>query len=586
MTPAGLTSGLRRGFLVALLPLALVWFGGLEYRGLFQPDEARYAEIPREMLVSGDWVTPRLNDLKYFEKPPLQYWATALALAAFGEDEWSARLWPAVTGFLGVLLLVFSGNRTGPPGSGYAAGLVLMSSIGYFIAGQYLTLDMGLTFFLCATMCAFLLAVREALPLRSSRAWMLLAWASMACAVLSKGLVGVVLPGAALLAYILLQRDWSLLRHLEWKWGFALFALIVLPWHLLVQWRNPEFLQFYLVQEHFERYLLPGHNRPGPWWYFVPILLLAMMPWVVTLPGAIRRSLATRDPGRALLDVDRFLLVWVAVILLFFSLSSSKLPGYVVPAMPALALLIGRDVMRRGGFDTTWPGLVLAFAGAAALAFALPALTRAKVIDDLIYAYFPWFVAGAALFVAGGLIAWRMRAAVGARSVIVLAFACIAGAQIMLSGLHQVDEHYSTERLVEQLLGENHEFAPEAPFYSVGFFDESLPFYLGRTLTLVSYRGELGPGIAAEPGKYVESLEEFERRWIETSEAYAAMKPEQYAAFRARGLPMRVFAVDPRRVVVSRDQGDPPLRAKKAGGLLSLMHLLQKDGPGGRQSLE
>jgi 4-amino-4-deoxy-L-arabinose transferase-like glycosyltransferase len=542
----------RRAFLIALVPLALAWFGGLEYRGLFQPDEGRYAEIPREMLASGDWVTPRLNDLKYFEKPPLQYWATALALAAFGRDEWSARLWPAVSGFCCVLLVAFAGNRVGPPGSGFIAGLVLASCIGFFMAGQYLTLDMGLAFFLCAALCAFLLARRE-----DSRAWMLLAWAAMAGAVLSKGLVGLVLPGAALLAHALVQRDASMLRRLEWIRGGALFALLTLPWHLLVQWRNPEFFRIYVLQEHLGRYFLPGHHRPGPWWYLAVILLLAMIPWAALLPGAVRRSVAARARD---FDVERFLLVFAAVVLLFFSASSSKLPAYIIPAIPPLSLLLGRDIARRGALDAAWPGLLLALGGASALAFGLPAIAGSKMVGDPVYDYFPWFIAGTMLFAAGGLIAWGLRRGTGAGPALVLVFASIGGTQALLLGLHQLDAHYSTERLVEQMLGDDPEFRSSAPFYSVGYFDPSLPFYLDRTLTLVGYRGELGPGIAAEPGKYVASLPEFERRWRSASEAYAAMQPEQYAAFRAAGLPMRVLALDARRVIVARAHADPPPR--------------------------
>jgi 4-amino-4-deoxy-L-arabinose transferase-like glycosyltransferase len=562
VSASGAAAGLRRAFLVALVPLALLWFGGLEYRGLYQPDEGRYAEIPREMLASGDWITPRLNDLKYFEKPPLQYWGTALALATFGPDEWSARVWPASIGFLCILILVFAGNRAGLPGAGYAAGLVLASCIGFFVSGQYLTLDMGLTVTLCATLCAFLLAQASA---SASRAWMLLAWASMGCAVMSKGLVGMVLPAAALLVYVLVQRDWGMLRRLEWSRGLALFALLVLPWHILVQWRNPEFFRIYVIQEHFERYLLPEHHRPGPWWYFLLILALAMIPWVVALPGAIRRAFAAHPALRAF-DADRFLVIWTAVILVFFSVSQSKLPGYIVPAIPALALLIGRDLVRRAP-ATAGAGLTLALAGAGLLAFGIPLLTSLHVVDSSIYSHFPWFVAGAAAFVAGGLVAWKSRFAIAYR-LLVLAFASMAGAQAFLSGLHQLDAYYSTEEFVEQLLGEGQDFAPEPPFYSVRYFDNSLAFYLGRTLTLVAYRGELGSGIDAEPAKYVASLQEFERRWVAAREAYATMKPEQYAAFRAQGLPMRVLAMDAMRVIVSRDQADPPLRPKPLGWIL------------------
>src|SRR5436190_6381741 len=145
----------RSAFIAAIVVLAVAWFAGLEYRGLFQPDEGRYAEISREMLGSGDWITPRLNGLKYFEKPPLQYWATAASFALFGEDEWTARLWTAVTGFLGVLFMVFAGNRVGPPGGGNIAGLILASSGAYFLSSQYLTLDMGLTFFMSAALLSF-----------------------------------------------------------------------------------------------------------------------------------------------------------------------------------------------------------------------------------------------------------------------------------------------------------------------------------------------------------------------------------------------------------------------------------------------
>jgi 4-amino-4-deoxy-L-arabinose transferase-like glycosyltransferase len=547
--------------------LAVAWFAGLEYRGLFQPDEGRYAEIPREMLASGDWITPRLNGFKYFEKPPLQYWATAISFALFGEDEWTARLWTAVTGFLGLLFLVFAGNRVGPPGAGSVAGLVLASSCAYFLSSQYLTLDMGLTFFMSAALLSFLLAHHDGPPVK--RGWMLLAWAAMGCAVLTKGLVGIVLPGIVLAAYVLLQRDWRLLKELEWCRGLAVFGLIAAPWFVAVQVRNPEFFDFFVLQEHFARYLLPGHNRPGAWWYFPAIVLMGMMPWTPALGGVLRRSLAARDASR--LDVERLLLIWVAVLLVFFSFSKSKLPAYIVPALPALALLMGRDVARRAHLAMKWPALFGAAAGAASLAFVLPQITSSHEIAAEVVGYLPWFLAGSVTLVACGLAAWWLSERRPALAFLMLSLGSLVGVQLCLSGLHNVDEHYSTEKFAEQFLGEHHGFAPELPFYSVDHFDASLAFYLARTLTLVRYRGELAPGIAAEPHKFVPALEEFKQRWIGSSQAYATMRPDMYDRLLREGLPMRVLAIDRRRVIVSRDEGEPPLLAKPAGRVTALL---------------
>lgn len=540
---------LKNFFAIAFIVIGLNWFAGLEYRGLFQPDEGRYAEIAREMLASGDFITPRLNDLKYFEKPPLQYWATAASFALFGEDEWPARLWPAITGFLGLLFLAFAGNRLGPPGSGYLAALVLASSWGYFLCSQYLTLDMGLTFFMLVTLLSFMLSQATA-----SRGWMWMAWVGMAGAVLSKGLVGILLPALVFGGYALSGRDRRVLAQLELVRGGLLFCALTLPWFIAVQLRNPEFFRVFFIEEHFGRYLLPEHHRPGAWWYFGPILLLAMMPWTAALPGAIRRALERAE------RTELLLLLWVAVPLVFFSLSKSKLPAYIIPTLPALALLVARDFSREGKLATKWPALVSATLGAAALALVFPRLPELLKVDALVLGYAPWFGAAALVLVAGGLSVWYGRARHALGSFVALCLASLVSMQLALSGLHKVDERYSAQDLVERFLGEGSRFAAEAPFYSVEYFDETLPFYLGRTLTLVGHRGELSQGIRAEPEKYIETRADFIQRWLDAPHAYATMRPALYSELREAGLPMRVLAVDAWRVIVARNQDEPPLR--------------------------
>jgi len=196
MTTSSFSAKLLSAFLLALV--IFVWFGTLDYRNLVRPDEGRYAEIPREMAASGDWLTPRLNNLKYFEKPALQYWATAAAYTIFGEHHWTARLWSALTGFAGLLLAWFTARRLWGETAGMYAALVLASSVLYAAIAHINTLDMGVTFFMFLGLAGFLLAHRDGADDGENRLWMHVVWAALALSVLSKGLIGMVLPGAVL----------------------------------------------------------------------------------------------------------------------------------------------------------------------------------------------------------------------------------------------------------------------------------------------------------------------------------------------------------------------------------------------------
>jgi hypothetical protein len=217
-----------------------------------------------------------------------------------------------------------------------------------------------------------------------------------------------------------------------------------------------------------------------------------------------------------------------------------------------------------------WPALSGAAAGAASLALALPLITGSQQIADDAIAYVPWFLAASLTLAACGLAAWWLSERRTVLSLLVLSFGSVACLQLGLSGLYQVDVNYSTEKFAEQFLGEDKAFAPEVPFYSVDHFDPSLAFYLGRTLTLVRYRGELAPGIAAEPDRFVPTLEQFKQRWVDSDHAYAAMTPHMYELLRAERLPMFILATDRLRVVVSRERADPPLLDKPEGKLTAL----------------
>jgi 4-amino-4-deoxy-L-arabinose transferase-like glycosyltransferase len=540
----------RRLQVVLLAAFALIWFSNLEYRKLVNPDEGRYAEIPREMVASGDWITPRLNDIKYFEKPALQYWATAAAYTLFGEHQWTARLWSALAGFLGVLMAYFAGRRLFGEETGWNAALVLGSSLLYVLIGHVNTLDMGVSFLLSAAVCAFCLGQSSVTDQGQRRRWMLAAWAAIALAVLSKGLIGLVLPGAALVLYIVIERDWRLPGRLHLLSGLSLFFVITVPWFVAVSLANPEFARFFFIHEHFERFLTKSHGRYQPMAYFIPVLLAGMLPWTVTLVDALARAW-TRDPGQSF-QVRRFLLIWAAVVFVFFSVSSSKLVSYILPMFPALALLIGAHLTRISPRALAWQTLPAALAGILLLAL-MPGIARyasREVPAELFQHYAEWLTAGAVLQIAGAAagawLAWRGRRAA---ALALLAFSGLALAQLALSGHESLSTANSAYYVAQKI---KPELKPAMPFYSVNTYDQSLQFYLKRSTTMVVYKDELGFGIEQEPEKFIADLAKFEQVWNAQREALALMSPDAYETFSARGLPMRLVARDTRRIVVAR----------------------------------
>ena len=533
-----------------LLAFAAVWFSNLEYRKLVNPDEGRYAEIPREMVASGDWTTPRLNDIKYFEKPALQYWATATAYTLFGEHQWTARLWSALTGFFGVLMVWFTGRRLFGAAAGWYAALVLASSLLWVLIGHINTLDMGVSFFLAAAVCAFALAQHDGAQARARGRWMLAAWAALALAVLSKGLIGMVLPGAALVLYILIERDWRLLGRLRLAAGIALLLALTLPWFIAVSRANPEFFHFFFIHEHFERFLTKQHGRYQPAYYFIPVLLAGMLPWTITLIDTLARAWKRAPEQR--FQVQRFLLLWAAVVFVFFSASSSKLVSYILPMFPALALLIGARLARLQARALAWQTLPAALAGVALLAL-LPGIERyasREVPVEMFRNYADWLIAAGWLQIAGAAAcAWFAWQGKTGAALTLLAGTGLVFAQLALSGHESLSRANSAYHIAQKI---KTELKPGMPFYSVDTYDQSLQFYLRRPTTMVSYKDELGFGIAQEPEKFIASVDLFEKTWNAGGEALALMPPNTYEMLRAKGLPMRLVARDTRRIIVAR----------------------------------
>ena len=534
----------------------VIWGANLEYRKLALSDEGRYSEIPRHMAQSGDWLTPRLNGIKYFEKPPLQYWATAAAYNAFGVHHWTARLWPALTGFLGVLLMFFAGARLYGAATGFYAALVLGSSFLYAAIAHVITLDMGLTFFLTLAMAGALLALDARADAKTHWRWIHIAWGACALAVLSKGLVGVVLPAAVIVLYMLIKRDFALWRRLHFFTGGLVFMAICAPWFMLVSLANPEFAWFFFVHEHLQRYTTTIHQRYQPWWYFVPILLAGMLPWTLTLVDALNAARKRLTSGKDF-DPMLFLLLWAGVIFAFFSLSGSKLPSYILPIFPALALLVALRLTTINGRTFAWqlaPIALLAAAGIAAVPYTVN-LASASIPADMYQAQMPWLYA-AAITLLGGLVAAIVCSRRGKVrcAVVVCAFSGLITTQLVVTSEDSLSPSHSTYHLALKL---QPYLKPGVPFYSVGGYEQTLPFYINRTVTLVDYQDEMAYGLQHEPQLWVPDVAEFERRWRSHDYALAVMGPEVHERLEKAGLPMQLIARDTERVFVKTTGGRP-----------------------------
>ncbi len=542
-----------------LLIFTLIWFSNIEERKLFRPDEGRYAEIAREMALSGDWITPRLNGLKYFEKPPLQYWATAAAFKLFGEHHWTARWWPVTTTFASVLLMFWVGRRLYGEAAGLAAAAALGGCTWFILNGHFNALDAGLSAFFSVALLSFLMAQRADATVLENRNWMLAVWAALALAVLSKGLIGVVLPGAVLALYLLVERDWRMLTRLHLGKGLAVLLLMTAPWFIAVSWSNEEFARFFFIHEHAERFLTPVHRREGVWWYFVPLLLLGAMPWTPFIALRLRAGWL-REGGRGSLQPLRLALIWTGFTVVFFSLSHSKLPSYILPVFPALALFIGVQMLRMEEAVLSRVAWGLAIIGGALLFVVLLGnhylvrlFSSQASPTEVVRNVAPWLLASIAVFTAGACAAAGLfqRQQVLA-AILLLAFGSLGAGMLGMSGHDQLSRLYSAWHIVREIEATHGPLNQDIPFYSIQMHDQTLPFYLRRPVILVQYIDEFALGLQAEPDKGIARVESWMIRWRDQTVGYAIMAPDNYQRLVAQDLPMRVLARDPRRVIVSR----------------------------------
>ncbi|MBI5782163.1 MAG: glycosyltransferase family 39 protein [Gammaproteobacteria bacterium] len=529
-----------RDLLLLGLVLGILFGNELGSRALWQPDEGRYAEIPREMVQTGDYLTPRLNGVKYFEKPVLFYWLQAGAIRAFGLNEWSLRLWTAVFALIGCLALYVAGRRLYNRRAGLLAAGVLATSPMYDFLGGIITLDMAVSTFLTLALLAFLLGVRE--PPGRTRAWYLWAfYALCAAATLTKGLIGMVIPAMVIGAWMLLLNEWRQLRTLYLPSGLLLFLAIAAPWHVLVARANPEFTQFYFIHEHLQRYLTTVHMRYEPVWFFVPVLVIGMYPWIAFVGHAIKDAMPRAWSERRLHREAWFLALWAGLVFLFFSLSQSKLIPYILPVLPPLALLLGRYFARAwdhpellGPRRVFWLVLVLGLGLTFGLVFVrhhLPDHPRAESMLELLGPNL-YFMAGSLLLAALVPFAFSRRRNCRHTIVSLLAMSVLLIAVFDIS-LPRLNEFRSVKPLALAL---KPKLRPDDEVMSYQAYYQDLPVYLERRITVVGWKGELEFGTQVEDtSAWMIDEPVFWQRWEGARRVYMLTARDNYDKLRAEG---------------------------------------------------
>lgn len=320
------------------------WLGCLSWiRHLHLPDEGRYVGVAWDMARADSFWVPLMNGLPYFHKPPLFYWLNELAFMVFGANEWSARIpsWLAAWA-CAIALYLFVRKYRGVVIA--TVTLAVLITMPYFYGGaQYANLDMLVAGMMSLTVLAGADAV-----LRSEsgqQGWRMMAVAAGICAalaILSKGLIGVVLPGGVLFFWLILTGRWRKLGVLLWPPAVLAFLVVAVPWFWLMQQRFPEFFNYYFIHQQFERFVGEAFNNPQPIWFYVPVILGMTLPWSLGLLGLFSRSFWKSDAGA----LSILMLIWFWVIAIFFSIPASKLIGYALPALPPLAVLVAEVLVR------------------------------------------------------------------------------------------------------------------------------------------------------------------------------------------------------------------------------------------------
>ena len=505
---------------------------------LGNPDEGRYAEIPREMVAANDFTTPHLNGVNYFEKPPLVYWCVAGCLKLFGPSEWSMRTVPALFSLSGILLAYVAARRIYGRNAGIASAVVLGTSLLYFALSRILILDMAVSVLMSTSLFCFILGVRE--PAGQTRRWLFYGlYASAALATLSKGLIGVLIPGAVMFLWLLLLNQWQRLRPFYLPTGVLLFLTIALPWHLLAASHNETWTYRYFVYEHWLRFSSPVASRPGHWWYFIPIVLGGLFPWVGFLWPSLRARLSGGWAGRAENREAWFFVIWATFVFLFFSKSQSKLVPYILPVFPPLAVLIGswlaETAAQTGAALRTGLRVFSFVCSLLAMAVLVVVLNigHNNILNDPVQAQalrWPGIVLATILLIGGTLTPW-VAAKHGPRSALTSMLVTMGLFFVTLTFAAPDIQKPGTKELA---LAVRARLQPGDRVMHYHEFFHDFTFYADQVVDVINYKGELEleeDAVARSSGRFPTDTE-FRQLWAQPGRIYVIARKKDVVALK------------------------------------------------------
>ena len=533
----------RAVFMGLFLLLAVLYLAHIGAYHLIDPDEGRYHRIGMEMMQTGDYVTPRLDGLLYFDKPALPYWVTALSMEIFGVHDFAGRVLPALSGLGNVLLAYALGRRMLGRRGALVAAVILATTALNLIVASIGVLDMALSFFLGAALVSFYYFERA-----GQKKYLLGFYAAMALGMLTKGLIAIVFPVGIVLCYALLARRPRLLRAFLYWPGILLFLVLALPWYFLVCQANPDFFDYFFIREHFLRFVTKMHKRFHPWYYFLPVLVAGFVPWTGFLLSLFSKRGVVRQPGtpRRRLDV-MFLLLWAGLIYLFFSVSDSKLPTYILPCWLPLSVLLAASLERCRRLGV-WLGHGFLVNALLCLLFSAAGVVFLLHTD---YLSVPAFLRSGALLTAslvlGTFLAafvWhRKKSFLGVFLVLsLMSYGFGLGAHLVQGQIHEHQSSYPASEAIRSL-----GIGRDTPIVMYGRFMPGLIYYLDRPIAVADLKGELEFGLSHphEEGLYF-SREELADIWQSPRQVVIVMPPH------CRG-EMRWLLVTPPEKIIERE---------------------------------